>query len=322
MSAIVIMPVENKVQEGVDYNQMKYQPISGMTLANTVEKQGAVEIEKIANENNEIDQKNLTSKNRVKELQLPDKQKDNLRKIILAVVVLVSCGEGFFFYEALRHSWRILPSIIVSIMLAAAVAMGVHIGAKYIKSSSKKVIQAIRTFVILLCGFLLCYFVGVTRANSYNDTPENLHTTSGLQVTEQHAQVNQWGIIMISFVLYVIILFLSFYIARNKKEEEEYAEYLKLKAEIDKGAQKVNENNAKIEEIKNKVNTEKEQAFKKFEYATSYENRLVALAHHLVGVFIQSNVQHRTDGIIPEFYSRKPVFDFKLFYNNFKRRIK
>ncbi|MBP6024909.1 hypothetical protein [Ferruginibacter sp.] len=315
--ALFLNMVETKIQSTIDENQQENLPVSGVVVAQAKQKEANEIVNPLASSLNDKALEHRTLEEQKKSCT-PDMRKRRIRKVVYFALAVISVTEGFFAYGALRRlPMAIIPALVNSVGVAAAIGIATHTLAGYISKAKTRLQFLIRFFISTAPIFIGFYALGYLRAKGLNTATQmnlNVH-----QSTVVDSGVSAIAITILSFLLFLAALIVV--IKYHKTEEE-----IKEEKEFDKACRQLNECEKQMQEIKTAIERTKGEAsiqsanaLCRYEYALAVENRLKALGKQVVQEYIIKNLCYRTDTITPVFFSEPPALNLRLFFDNLKK---
>lgn len=309
--------VESKIQGAIDENQREHLPVSGVVVAQTKQKEANEIINPLAASFNDKGLELRTLEER-KKLCAPDLRKRKIRKLFNFILGLISITEGFFAYGALRRiPMAMLPALMNSIGVAAAIAVATHTLAGYIGKAKTRLQFLLRFFISVTPIFLGFSALGNLRAKGLNTAAQmdlNVH-----QSTATGSGVSAIAITTLSFLLFLAALIVAIKYHKTEEEMMQDAAYDKVCRELGQCQTKMEEIKTTIEKTKVEVSIQSAAALMRYEHALAIENQLRSLGKQVMQEYILKNLCYRTDGITPVFFAEPPTLNFRLFFDNLKK---
>jgi hypothetical protein len=314
--ALILNLIEVTLQGGIDRNQQKYLPVSGVAAAKLAEMEADKKEQELQVAIDDEEHALPDAINDAKRLQ-PDVKLIKIRRWVFAGLVFIALTEGYLSYPAFRHvSFPIIASIIASIAIAFGVGITSHHLGGYIKNAQTRA-QVIRRYLISLVPAIIGFSVlGVMRANAYNHT-SHLQVGSQNVTSQSSSSASAVAIAIISILLYWVALFLSSKFFRTKAERlQEHAYEEKCNA-LEALQKSIQDKKDEIVRVRYEKVAKMALAAKRFEYALYQERQLINFAQNAAEAYKQKNLRHRKDGC-PAFFSHKPIFHFTTFFDSIK----
>ena len=314
-NAYIFNYITIKTEEWVQKNMQQFLPISGMVVANKIQKEADQKCMELTGQLNECEHKLVLVEQKKKELT-PDLKQIRKRKISNIVVGLIGIAEGYLIYEALRKSgFHTMAAIITSICLAAGIAYVTNIAAEFIKRAISKRQLIKRSCFVLSIALVFFLILGTIRAQAYNATANLKEQASGI-ITPNAGNNSGGKIAMVSFFLYAIGLAIAVRYARTKEEKDQEKVYDKICGEYDELKANIYEYTNAIDTIKRQTAEHVHSALATYEYAKARERQLYSIANKALEAYANNNLRHRTDAVCPAFFSSLPPFQFTTFFDN------
>lgn len=315
--AYIMNTIESKIQFEIDRNHQINVPVSGVVVAQRLNTEAGKVIEVLKGDLASNEHIHQPLKEQKKQLT-PDLQKRRMRRWVYAGAAVISMAEGFFAYEAFTAaSFPRIPAFFAALGIAIGVGFGLHFLARYILQAETRIQRLCRYCIVLIPAFIGFFALGSLRAQSYNTHVDiNPHATEVF--VPSTSGVSGMSLTIISFLLFLIALLFSIRFYKTKEERMRDQEYDQVCGEIKRLSAAMQAIRDKIETIQKDASEKTAEALGRFEYALATEKRLKAIARRAVDAYIDANLRHRSDKSCPEFFSRPPAFNFKLFFDNMK----
>jgi hypothetical protein len=309
--------IEVAVQGGININQQKYLPISGMSIAKLIEADADKKERELQNKINDAEHALQQARNDKKRLQ-PDVKLMHTRKWVFVGLVFIACTEGIASYTPFRHAnFPIFLAALASIAVAWGVGMVAHHMGGYIKKAQNWKQVVARYLLAMIPAVIGFAYLGYLRASAYNHTFNPTASTREV-ASHAHSSASAAAIAVVSILLYWIAVYISAKFFRTKEERLQEHAYQEKCKEVAALEQSIAEMNGAIVQVRITKNTEIAVALKKWEYAFSAECGLINFAQEAAEAYKQKNLRHRTDNVCPECFAVKPEFHFITFFNNKK----
>lgn len=311
---LIFNPTQSLIQEAVFENQKKYLPGSSAAIANAANRERDNVVSAITPKKNkkeieiELLSKSLKSRG-------PD-FKVRCKRFCLYVMLLANAGiEGYFTFETLTLlSFPLWSAICGALVMAGAVSLGVHSVAGYINRAISLKQRVWRYAQVLIPGAVVFGLLGVFRASVYN-MQNRYRNLIADQVTQNTEEITFWGIGLLCFMLFTVVLFLSVHFSISDEErakERAYADDLKeLKRKKKEKADYV----AQINQTCSEAQAQTSEAMKIFEYAKNREAELVTLGNQILDTYIKNFTLFNMSAC-PPIFSRRPKLQLTLFFNH------
>jgi len=313
--AFIVNPVTAKIQTAIEANQQAYLPISGMVIANDIEKKAQEKIEKLGKSVQDDVHVLADLKIEKEKLPPPNTKKRLLRRIVHIGVGLIAVAECLFLDEGLRTKMPKLAAAFTAGALAIVLGFGAHFAGVYIRAAKNARDRALRILLVLLPALVLFSVIGDTRAAAYNSRI-NISTETGQVAVPP--PVHGADIATLGFLLFAAAVFFSAYTSKTSEETEREEAFDTISKKVALKEGDIHAKRQEIAGIATEAQQQKAQALLKFEYARSFEQRLIALAKEAFESYKEKNLRHRTDGVCPDFFTRIPEFHFTLFFDKAK----
>ncbi len=311
--ATILNSIQTKIQEEIHHNATEYLPISGMVVANTIQREAKEKIKPIQSMIKDIEHERQVCEG-IKKQCTPDLSLKQMRKMVNLAAAAIAITEGFLAYEALRIAGlATIPSIATAIGIAVAIGFGTHYMAQFIKHATTKKQQIIRYAMVVIPAFVGFLALGNMRAAGYTTTSQMNLTVGEQPIT--HSGISGLTLATISFILFLVGLLFSVRFAKTK-EEETIDRAFDTACHQEKDCEtKINKAKKVINHIQDDANTKTEEALRRFEYAKANENKLKCLGEKAIHEFATTNLRYRTDNVTPEFFANPPHLAYKTFFD-------
>lgn len=309
--------IQIHLQQGIDNNHERHQPVSGIISANQLQKTTDEIVHEITNSLNN-DQFTLATLQgeaiRIGKPLMPKwfKRFENL------VAGAFGVFEAIIVYDSLAGrltSVALWAATIASILIGS---IGIHVAAGYIRKANNSEQYKVRYALILCVGLMVSLALGFSRARMYND-----HVNLGLQTNDislnESTNVSGWTLAVISFAAFTVALGLAVRYWRTKEDMKREKEYYDKCDEIFQLNRDLQEKETRIHTIKNTSQEQFAEALSRFEFALAQEKDIISFANQVRQTYIERNVRFRTDGILPAFFINPPQFLFKTFFDHLKK---
>jgi hypothetical protein len=315
--ATVLNSIQTRIQEEIYHNAKENTPISGMVMANTIQREAKGKIIPLQSMSKDLEHEKQVCEGTKKQCT-PNIPLWRLRKIVYCAAGLIAITEGFLAYEALRIAGLArIPSIATATGIAIAIACGTHYMARYIKHAQTRKQLLLRYALVLIPAFIGFWALGTMRADGYTTTSQ-----MSLAVGEQaipHAGISGLTLAIISFLLFLVGLLFSVRFAKSKEEENVDTVYDTACQQENECDKKMAKNKQAIQQIQDDANKKSEEALMRYEYVTANENKLKSCGTKAVNEFITTCLRYKTDSITPEFFANPPQLQYKTFFDTLKK---
>lgn len=316
-----ITPLKSVIQKALDFNYSRHQPISDLAIAQ--------QQRTIASDGIGIKEK---QKNAIEKIVLQLKEeccclKDNLNCTIsprLRNLIPVSFGisEGVLVFNILQSAaFPALLTFFLAIVIALASAVGLHLGANFIRKALTKAAIIKRYVIVLSLAFVVALMLGVWRANLYTDTV-NINSQIDLNSSASAAtSFSPWPFVLISIISFIVALAFEIKYWQSDEEKKNQKKYEDKSKELKNAEREYKDINKEIDTLKSTSSSESGCTIRKQEYACSNENRLRTLAQQLINHYEGINVEYRPDGDCPAFFGELINTDFKLYFSDIFNKL-
>jgi len=234
-----------------------------------------------------------------------------IRQIIVIGLCGISLAEGFLANDSFRNAnFPRIMAAMSGFAIAITVGLSIHFVAKHIKRIPNAKQRNIYFGIICAIAFIGFYALAALRANGMEISQQ---LSAQLQGQEVHTHISAIILCVISFLLFIAAFFFSMMFSKTKEEEVKDKEYNLLLQDERECVKKIQQIEAKINEIKEYVRSKTAEAYQNQERALANENRLKSLFSKLISNYIKINTRHRDD--IPSFFSTAPDASFSTFFN-------
>lgn len=308
---LVHSAIENDIQQMLHLNENTFLPVAGMFVA----KKALDAAEMMVREKNGIIADSKLQLSTIENGLIGstiNPWKRIFRIIVHAALVIVAIGEGTLSYSAFRMAHF---STVASDFAAFAVAVLVGFGTLFVAdfvSKARSWDWKVLRFLLAATPFAgLFYITGKLRANALS---------SQIAIPMTQTQSNWSGVCwcdfaMLSFVLFLLPLFLSIWIWRSKDEKQREFEIAEQRKNAESLKDKINNLEREKANIQFKANEQAAKALHTYEYARSVEKDMIVFAKQMQQAYLDANIRHRPDKQVPLFYSYLPAFNFQLFFH-------
>jgi hypothetical protein len=297
----VTMPVHNAIQTLIDNIRKILLPTS--LVFDAVEIDTAAR-KKVQTKEREKNDKLLHKASLVRKLNeiIIDPLKKKYRKVLLVVAVLVGAGDAALAYSSFRFGGYSVPmALLASLAIGSVIAVSHLFYAGWIKRAGTALHRVGRIFVILFISFIFFAWIGNLRANSANSSV-NIALDGNTVSAVSTPHLNGWAIAIISFVLFVAILFLSLLFWRSKKERIDEEEYNRLQKEITTTQAAIDSIEKEIEAIEKAASIQKSEARAVYDYATASIRKAKQIGRSALTLYKQTYARFHSD-VVPSFFS-------------------
>lgn len=308
---LVQAAIENDIQQMLHLNETSFLPVAGMVVAKKAmddaeltirEKNAAITDSKLNLSviQNNIDRETINPWKRI------------FRIVVHTALAIVAIGEGTLSYSAFRMAnFSTVTSVFAAFAVAAVVGFGTLLVADYVSKARSKGWKVLRCLVAVLPFAGLFYFTGKLRAQALSSQISlPLHEAPG-----SLANICWCDLAILSFVLFLLPLFLSIWIWRSKEEKQREFEIAEQRKNAEFLGTKINTLERERAAIQFKANEQAAKALHTYEYARSIENDLIVFARQMQQAYMETNIRYRPDKQVPLFYSDLPAFNFQLFFH-------
>lgn len=297
----VAAPVHNKVQMLIDHIRKILLPTSLVFDAVEIDNAAKKKVQTKEREKNDKLMHKATLGRKLKEIII-DPLKKKYRKILLIVAALVGAGDGALAYSSFRYGGYSIPmALLAAVAIGSVIAVSHLLYAGWIKRAGTALHRAGRIFAILAIAFLFFSWIGNLRADSANNTVSiSLDGNTVSAVSAPH--LNGWAIAIISFVLFVAILFLALLFWRSKKERLDEEEYNRLEKKIATTAAQIKAMEKEIETITASAAVQKSEARAIYDYATASIRKAKSIGRNTITIYKQIYARFHND-VVPAFFS-------------------
>jgi hypothetical protein len=312
--ATALNSIQTRIQEEIHHNATEHMPISGMVMANTIQREAKEKIAPLQSMIKDFEHEKQVCEGTKKQctLNIPLRR---IRKIVYCAAGLIAITEGFLAYEALRIAGlATIPSIATATGIAVAIGFGTHYMARFIKHAQTRKKLLLRYALVLIPAFIGFWALGTMRSDGYTTT-EHMSLTVGEQALP-HTGISGLTLAIISFLLFLVGLLFSVRFAKSKEEENVDTIYDTACQQEKEYEKKITKNKQAIEQIQNEANKKSEEALMRYEYAKANENKLKSCGTKAINEFITTCLRYKTDSITPEFFANPPQIQFTSFFDN------
>lgn len=297
----VAMPVHNAVQTLIDHIRKILLPTSLVFDAVEIDNAARKKVQTKEREKNDQLLYKASLIRKLKEITI-DPLKKKYRKILLIVAGLVGAGDAALAYSSFRYGGYSIPmALLTSVAIGSVIAVSHLLYAGWIKRAGTPLQRTGRISLILLIGFIFFSWIGNIRANSANSTVSialDGNTVSALSTPH----LNGWAVAVISFILFVAILFLSLLFWRSKKERLDEEEYDRLEKEIAESETTIATLEKEIEQIVAAAIIQKSEARAVYDYATASIRKAKHIGRSAIILYKQTYARFHND-VVPSFFS-------------------
>lgn len=311
--ALIHNPIAAKIQPVIYITQEKFLPVSGMAVAHTIRKEADQQVQKAEGDKHELEH-TLQGLEAKPKAYTHNTAKRRLRTWALIFTVIVGLADGFMCYDSFRYAGMgRVAACIAALGVTGAIIAAVHVMGGYIARAATRKSKLIRLSVTLCIALVSFYFINSLRAASVTEA-------ALLQIDPEAAPVGSntspLAFTVISFALFAAAFLLAIRTTTTTEEQRAEQAYLAWQREVQKLKDEIAANEAEIESIRAEAIQKAADAVRIFEYASTCEQRLEAIAMLALNQYIAANLRHRTDNIVPLFFAHPPRFEFIKFFQN------
>lgn len=239
-----------------------------------------------------------------------DPLKKKYGKWLLLATILVGAGDAALAYSSFRYGgYPILMAFLSAVAIGAVISVSHLLYAGWIKRAGTVWQRTGRIMLILVIGFVFFAWIGNLRAEAANSTVSialNGNTVSA----RSSPHLNGWAVAVISFILFVAILFLSLLFWRSKRERLEQEEYHKLEKDIVVIESEISMLEKEVADIERTATVQKSEARTVYDYATSSIRKAKGIGRNAIILYKQTYARFHDD-VVPAFFSdsTEPTYD-------------
>jgi len=309
---VVHTTIQNKLNEFA----LSTQNISGVLVSKKIE-QTAKQKQHLLQAGITQDQVKLEVLDKQKERVCPNPKKALRRKLVTAFLALLAISDGLLNFPAFRNSFPFYTALIIAASVAAGVFLSIPLVAGYLLKAQNRNEFRLKTGLFLSAYFIVFYLLGNLRLHA-----ANIPTLDSLDPSEVSVQasspscVTLWAVILVSFGLCVISLFTAMKYHKSIQESREEDEYEKKKKQADILRHSIQSRQSEINQIQADSLAAQTKALQAYEYACAHQQRLIDCGATAFSTYCQTNLNHRSDGNIPEFLLTPPFHEYKAVFQH------
>jgi len=317
--ATIFNQIQAKIQQEINQSNEELAPVSKKVIAFETQKQSKEEVTVLENERTEKEHTLESIRNQVKQYNYSFSD-TCLQCLVHTIIAFLALAEGYFIYQALIYSsFSSVASAVIGIAISAGLFIATEYFASYILKATTKIGKAIRLLIVSLPVFIGFYVLAIFRVSGITNQQRMDAQFGGTPIDT--ATVPPYAIATLSFLIFVLGLIISMKYLRTGEEKERYKEYKKLKAAQRKFEVEIQAIDKEIQKIQEHAYEVSCDAIANYETAVRREKALASIANNALQEYIQTNLRHRTDGLVPEYFVHPPAFQFTSFQHNLNNPI-
>lgn len=311
-----IAHIKDSIQAFADSNYARHQPVANMSTIQAIRKKATEQTKVISNKTNDLEIKIAGWKQEKKKYFEVVSNKKFLW-ILFCIPIILGTTEGLSFYSLLSTaSVSFFTAISLSLMITVVSAVSVYLSASYITKAQTKQGKTYRYMMVCVVALIVASCISLWRANLSS-------TVAKTNVELSNGNIND--IPIFSPYLFALFSFLAFFVAVAFEVKYYRTEVLKQKElEFDMKGKEAQAMQKELEqllkqrkEIEAETAQASESALHQFEYAKSFEQRLISSANQLLSHYECTNLRFRNDDSCPLFFGQKTDWQFKLYFTTF-----
>jgi hypothetical protein len=300
----VLQPIIHRVQRAIDFIRKTLLPTSLVFDAAEIDEQAKKEVQVKTNEKHDKMQ-HRASLSRKRSAIVIDPLKRKYAKWLLLVTLMVGAADGGLAFNSFRYGgYTPLMALLAAVAIGSVIAVSHLLYAGWIKRAGTTLQRIARITLILVIGFVFFAWIGNLRADAANSTV-SIALDGNTVSAASTPHLNGWAVAIISFVLFVAILFLSLLFWRSKTERLEQEAYNRLEKEIAAVDAEIATLEQECVAIQTAAARQKSEARIMYDYATASIRKAKGIGRSTLTLYKQTYARFHND-VIPPFFSDAP----------------
>jgi hypothetical protein len=236
------------------------------------------------------------------------------RKYIALLVVALTCiagiGDGLLSYDSFMYGGiSYFQAIFYAVLITLLVPAGSHFGTGWTMLADHKSQKQLRFTVVMLISALVFLLIGIIRAGLLAEqVPDISYDTN--YAPEDTGNIPGLLIATLSWVIFMSAYFFSLLTYRSPAERSACTQLEEDMKKLEQLRSTYRECIAKRDQLLETHKRNRELVVHKCEYALTCKKRIESLVDEGLRGYIEANLNHRSDGLCPEFFVTVPETHF------------
>ncbi len=303
------------IQQQLDEFAQSTQNVSGVLLAQKLE-QSAKENVRMLQAAQVEDQTTRSILCQEAEPLRPNKRHNCIKGFVECGLAFIAISEGALALPGFRAaSLPLYSTWLAAVGVAVAVGVAAPVSARFIRKAKTQSKAAYRVAGVLLIALAFFYFLASLRLRAYiaDAAAQATGNVDSSEITLPAISpdcLTVTAICFTSFVLFAVALgaLIRYYKPREEAEREEaYHEKTKRIRALD---ERLSSRKAEMAAIESGCRQEQAAALQQYEFAVSYQRRLISLGDKALKLYAATNLRFRSDGCCPDCLVRVPTHHY------------
>lgn len=307
--AKVVSQIITKGRNCLHTIQQILQPVSTVTTMNAEAKQVSDAVATM-----EVQANDMEIRIHTKEQGIQHKSSLLKRKYIAQLVVALTCiagiGDGLLCYDSfMQGGISYLQAIFYAALITLLVPAGSHFGSNWTMQTEHKPQKQLRFIAVALISALVFLLIGIIRVGMLAEqVPDISYVTN--YAPEDTGNVSGLLIATLSWVIFMSAYFFSLLTYRSPAERSACTQLEEDMKELEQLRNTYRECIAERDQLLETHKQNRELVVHKCEYALTCKKRIESLVDDGLRGYIEANLNHRSDGLCPEFFVTVPETHF------------
>jgi hypothetical protein len=242
-------------------------------------------------------------------LVTPDEFKQKYAPVVLIAACIVGLADAAIAYSSFRMgSYSVLMAAAAALAIAASISVSHFFYSPWILKAPTPTKKKIRIAIVLSIAFLFFAFASNLRSDAAAQVI-NIDSLAGDTLVYSAPVFSKWTVCIISFVLFLVVFFMSLVTWRSTEDCAKAAEHKKIRNQIDQLSHEIKALEAEIVSLNSKVQAEKKQARDCYDYTCKAIARVKHIGEQAITIYKMTYCKYR--GEVPDFFEDSPVMVYE-----------